>query len=189
MGGRETALWVVSAGWLAAVLGGFWFWERADGTPGAIGPAVAGPDEPGLGRWRVTAFLHPHCPCSRATLRELAELVAAAPAVAARVVFVRPADCPDGWERGEAWELAARIPGAELTCDATGAQARRFGAETSGQVVLTDPGGMVVFRGGITQARGRTGDSTGRRAVLAWVNTGAGAATAPVYGCRLFTPE
>jgi hypothetical protein len=115
--------------------------------------------------------------------------VSAAPDLSVRVVFVRPAGCPDGWERGGGWELAAGVPGAELACDTTGDEARRFGAETSGHAVLTDPAGAVVFRGGLTPARGRTGESPGRQAVLAWVNSGGGAETAPVFGCPLFTPD
>jgi hypothetical protein len=85
------------------------------------------------------------------------------------------------------WESATRIAGAEVVCDPTGEEARRSGAETSGQAVLTDPTGRVVFRGGLTRARGRTGPSAGCRAVSEWVASGSGADSAPVYGCPLFS--
>lgn len=189
MAGRETAIWVTGFGWLALVTGGFWLWERYDGTPGTVGARAVAADVATTGRWRLTVFAHPRCPCTRATLREAAELATAATDVSVRVLFVRPAGGPDGWERGEAWELATRIPGAEVACDATGAEARRFGAETSGQAVLTDPTGRAVFRGGLTQARGRTGASAGRRAVLAWVRGENAAPDAPVFGCPLFAPD
>jgi hypothetical protein len=140
------------------------------------------------GRWRLTVFAHAHCPCSRATLRELDGLARAEPDLSTRVVFVRPPDCPAGWERGEAWDAATRIPGAEVACDPDGAAAQKLGAETSGHAVLTDPTGRVVFRGGLTPARGRTGGSEGRNAVMAWVSGGTGAAVAPVFGCPLFAP-
>ena len=188
MVGRETTIWLMGFGWLALVLGGFWLWERYDSTPGAAGGQAAAADAAVPGRWRLTVFAHPRCPCTRATLREAAEIATAAPQLSVRVLFVCPTDGPTGWERGEAWELATCIPGAEVGCDATGADARRCGAETSGQAVLCDPAGRVVFRGGLTQARGRTGESAGRRAVLAWVRGTSGAAGAPVFGCPLFTP-
>lgn len=182
---REAAVWVAGCVWLAAALCGFAVWERYDATPGAAGAAPA--DLPAArGRWALTVVVHPHCPCGRATLRELAELAAAAPDLAVRVLVVRPGGTPDGWERGEAWELAARVPGAEVECDVNGDEARRLGTETSGAAVLADPSGRVVFRGGLTAARGRVGASAGRSAVLAWVEGGVGAAEAPVFGCPLF---
>ncbi|HUR53184.1 MAG TPA: hypothetical protein VMZ71_03580 [Gemmataceae bacterium] len=76
----------------------------------------------------------------------------------------------------------------EVECDRDGATARKFGAETSGHAVLTDPTGRVVFRGGLTQARGRTGASEGRNAVTVWVSGGVGATVTPVFGCPLFAP-
>ena len=173
--------------WLATVGCGFWLWERYDTTPGlSPGPASAPvPDEPSRRRWQLTLFGHPHCPCFRASLRELADVTRAVPEVSARVVFVCPPGTGDGWERGDAWDAAARLPAVEVRGDA-GAEARRLGAATSGTAVLTDPTGRTVFRGGLTPARGRTGESAGPRAVLAWVSAGDGAPTAPVFGCPLF---
>jgi hypothetical protein len=187
MGTREATVWVAGAAWLAAVLGGFWAWERYDTTPGGAG-ARAAPESGPAADWRLTVFAHPRCPCTRATLHAVAELASAGMPLSVRVVFVRPADRPEGWERGESWETAGRIAGVDLACDPAGAEARRFGAETSGHAVLTDPTGRVVFRGGLTRARGRTGESAGRRAVAEWVGTGSGVGSAPVYGCPLFAP-
>ncbi|MDB5313248.1 MAG: hypothetical protein JWO38_7450 [Gemmataceae bacterium] len=186
--GRETAVWALGFIWIAAVAGGFWVWERYDVTAGGVRlpPAVAA--DPAPGRWQLTLLAHPRCPCTRATLGELAEVLREAPGLSARVVFVRPAETADGWERGESWDVASWIPGVEVATDPDGAEARRYGAETSGQAVLSDPTGRVVFRGGLTKTRGLTGESPGRRAVLAWVEGGAGPAGAPVFGCALFAP-
>jgi hypothetical protein len=185
---REPALRVVGVAWFGAVLIGFGLWERYDTTPGGVGdPRASG--APPDARWRLAVFAHPRCPCTRATLCELSELAAAAPELAVRVSFVRPAGSPDGWERGELWDAAARLPGVAVGADADGVEARRMGAETSGQAVLIHPAGRVVFRGGLTPARGRTGASPGRAAVAAWLETEVGPAAAPVYGCPLFTPR
>ena len=188
--GRETGVcWGLAFGWVTLVAGGFWLWERYDTTPGAVSETVVAVDETHSNCWRVTVFAHPRCPCTRATLRELAELLSAAPDLAARVMFVRPASAPGGWEKGESWDTATRIPGVDVACDTGGTEARRFGAETSGQVVLTDPTGRVAFRGGLTRARGRTGESAGRRAVLNWVMGRTGATTTLVFGCPLFAVD
>ncbi|MBP3960459.1 hypothetical protein J8F10_34975 [Gemmata sp. G18] len=185
---REIAVWLIGLVWLSAIAGGFWLWERYDATPGTVGAQTAAPDESAPGGWCLTVFAHPRCPCTRATLGETAELVRAAPELSVRVLFVRPPDAPDGWEHGESWDLAARIPRTEVALDEAGAGAHRFGAETSGQAVLTDPAGRIVFRGGLTAARGRAGESAGRRAVLDWMSGHLAPARAPVFGCPLLTP-
>ena len=178
-----------AAVWLAAALGGFWLWERYDATPGPQGGSAAATAQAATGGWRLTLFAHPHCPCTRTSLREMTEIPRDAPALSVRVVFVRPAGAPEEWERGDSWEAAGRMPGAEVARDVDGTEAKRLGAKTSGLAVLSDPGGRIVFRGGLTSGRGRGGDSVGRRAVLSWLRTGRGDPTAPVFGCPLFTPD
>jgi hypothetical protein len=73
--------------------------------------------------------------------------------------------------------------------DHDGVEARRFGAATSGQVILYDARGTLLFSGGITPARGHSGDSTGRDAILALLIDGSSEASeTPVFGCSLFDP-
>jgi hypothetical protein len=182
---REAVWWLIGIGWLAGIIGGLSAWERYDTTAGTAGQTQTA-NEADCGRWQLTVFVHPHCPCARATVGELAELLRLAPALSVRVVFVRPTGVPTGWERGELWDAAARLTGVELICDPDGAEARRVGAETSGHAVLANPAGRPVFRGGLTRARGREGENVGRRAVLDWFQGHAGAAEAPVFGCPLF---
>jgi hypothetical protein len=186
---RDATVRVVVVAWLSIIAVGVWLWERYDTTPGSRGASTSPNAEPTDERWRLTVFAHPRCPCTRATVRELAEIVRAAPRLSVRVLFVRPTGTRDDWEHGDAWCMATQIHGAEVACDADGAEARRSGSETSGFAVLSDPTGRDVFRGGLTQARGRTGESSGRRAVLAWIESGTGAPTAPVYGCPLLTSD
>jgi hypothetical protein len=183
---REAVWWLVGLAWLAAVAGGVWAWERYDATAGPDGPAA--PTTPASARWQLTVFVHPHCPCARATLTELAEVRREVPDLLIGVVFVCPPGTPAGWERGRLWDAAARLPDVELRVD-PGTEARRLGAETSGLAVVATPDGRVVFRGGLTRARGREGDSAGRRAVLDWVHGGSGPAAAPVFGCPLFASD
>jgi hypothetical protein len=75
------------------------------------------------------------------------------------VLFLRPNGVPEAWERTGLWRLAERIPGVTPLSDLGGAEAQRFRAETSGQTLPFAPNGRVVFRGGITGARGQTGSN------------------------------
>lgn len=183
----DLRIWIVASIWLCTIAAGFWLMERYDTTPGLVDANPVAPEEQPRDRWQLTFFAHPRCPCLRTTLHELDELARTAPALSVRILFVRPPGAGDGWERSDFWEKAAKISGAEVGCDVDGIEARRLGAATSGLAVLMDLNGHVVFRGGLTNARGRAGESTGRRAILTWLESGNGVPTTPVFGCPLFS--
>ncbi len=182
----------VTAVWAGACVAGLAWLGRYSGTAGAGAPATDWPAasalvRPATGDALVVVF-HPKCPCSRATVANLAVLMAHCPAgsVRATALFVRPAGMPLGWEQTDLWTSAAAIPGVTCLTDAGGVEAARFGAVTSGQALLFDPAGRLRFRGGITPGRGHAGDSGGADAVLAVVRGEAPAAEqAPVFGCPL----
>lgn len=124
-------------------------------------------------------------------MEELARIVARRPGRAVAVVlFLRPEGFAQGWERTDLWRAAEAIPGVTALADPGGVEARRFGARTSGQVTLSGPDGRLIFRGGITGARGHAGDNDGADALLALLALLAGAAPgvarAPTFGCPLF---
>jgi hypothetical protein len=186
--GRSWALALLVALWLVVVLSGFWALESYKARPGPSGEARAGA-APATGRPRLIFFAHPHCPCTRASLAEIGEIVSRPHGTGLEVVFVRPEGTADGWERGPLWEAAGRLPGASVRCDPGGAEARRLGAATSGHVVLLDAAGRVLFSGGVTRSRGHPGDSPGRRALLDRLSGAAKETWAgPVFGCPLFSP-
>ena len=135
----------------------------------------------------LVMFLHPHCACSRASVGELARLMAHAQGRArVYVLLSRPSDTEPGAERTDLWHSAAEIPGVEVLSDDNDVQSAAFGAAVSGQTLLYDPQGHLIFSGGITAARGHSGDNAGSSAVLALL-TGAVPAvtTTPVFGCFL----
>ena len=159
--------------------------------------AVASQDAPGPARWpagsalerepgrgTVLCFVHPRCPCTRATLRELERVLSHAPRAAVRVVF---RDDPGGDVTTAAtWEMAARVPGARRVRDPGGVEARRFGASTSGLVLLFDAGGALRFRGGVTPGRGHEGDNEGAAALdRAMRGASESSLRARVFGCDL----
>jgi hypothetical protein len=133
-------------------------------------------------------FGHPKCPCTRATLGELSLLIArCSKKVAATVIFTKPADVGDNWVDTDLWRSAEAIPGVTVLRDDSGVEARRFGAVTSGEVMLYARDGKLLFHGGITDARGHAGDNEGRTAIaLLLEGKPCNARTTHVFGCRLF---
>jgi hypothetical protein len=190
---RSLILALLVTAWAATVGGGVWFLWTYASRPGPSGIAAVGwPRESALGidpiRPTLVMFAHPQCPCSRASLYELDTLLArAAIRPTTKVVFVRPVGMDPGWERKGLWPSAAAIPGVEVVADPGGAEARRFGVQTSGHVLLFGPDGVRLFSGGITSARGHAGDNQGLSNVLDRLRDASlPAATTPVFGCLLF---
>jgi hypothetical protein len=135
----------------------------------------------------LVMFAHPHCPCTRASMAELERILAKSPeSVKPWIVFYKPADADDSWEKTDLCRWAERIPGAQIVFDPDAAEARRFAASTSGEVVVYNTDGQLQFNGGITASRGHEGDSAGKSAVLEMLNHGStGYQATPVYGCSI----
>jgi hypothetical protein len=138
-------------------------------------------------RATLVLFAHPQCPCTRASLAELARLMARFDdQVGANVVFLRPADVGAEWDSSDLWKRASAIPGVTIVRDDDGVEAARFRASTSGATVLYDARGRLLFSGGLTSARGHEGDSAGLQRIRSLIRTGkADRSDAPVYGCSL----
>lgn len=167
--------------WLVVLVGGVGLLAAHQFDPGASGTAPHQWPEPApAGRFRVVMFVHPHCPCTPAALRNFAALVKSARCEAViYVVADEPAHTPNG-------RAAAQVAGAECRADLDGFAARRFGAMTSGHVFLCAPDGRLTFEGGITEGRGHEGDNPALRAVIARLTgTEDALASFPVFGCPL----
>jgi hypothetical protein len=179
--------------WLAAVSVGLWVLWGYENTPGVSAkPPAVWPADSRIQRARDRATLviiaHPHCPCTRATVGELAAIMAHAQGrLNAYVLFLKPAGFSEDWERTDLWHSAASIPGVSVMEDDGGAEARRFNSSTSGQTILYDREGRLLFSGGITASRGHSGDNAGRSAIVSLVNEGtADRSETLVFGCPLF---
>jgi hypothetical protein len=142
------------------------------------------------GRATLMMIAHPHCPCTRTSLGELARIMARCfGRVDAQVVFVRPPGLDERWVESDLWRAAEAIPGVRAVRDDDCAEAHRFDAHTSGQVLLYDAHGDLKFSGGITDIRGHAGDNAGHNAVVALLERGTSdAANTLVYGCPLDAP-
>jgi len=179
--------------WLLAAGAGLWFVSEYENTPGiAASPTVQFPAGSQLkrlpGRPTLVMLVHPHCPCTRASMGELELLMAQTQGhVTTYVLFLKPAGFTDDWEKTNLWQTASEIPGVRVTQDKDGREAEFFKAATSGQTFLYDADGQLLFRGGITSARGHSGDNAGRSAIVALLNDGEAEQTeTAVYGCPLF---
>jgi hypothetical protein len=178
--------------WLLAASAGAWGLLKYENTPGTADEAPSQwPSESRVvrqvGRPTLLMFMHPHCPCSRASLGELNRLLARCEGtIATRVLFVQPKGVADDWTETTLRKSAETIPGVDVQLDPEGKEARRFGAESSGYVVLYNTQGQLLFSGGITAARGHAGDNAGENTIIALLN---GQKTnlkhTSVFGCSL----
>ena len=182
--------------WLAVVVTGLTVLARYDRTPGvAAQPQARWPAGSQLARDEerptLVMLAHPRCTCTRASVAELAELMARVrQRPRAYIVFIKPESMPDGWEQSDLWAAAHAIADVTVVRDERGLEAQLFGAETSGQTFLYDADGRLLFSGGTTGARGHQGDNPGRAALVALINReGAAGSSTPVFGCSLFAPN
>jgi hypothetical protein len=136
----------------------------------------------------LVMLAHPRCPCTRASIAELARLAASVgrEGMIGYVLFYRAEDADAAWAETDLWNSAAAIPGIRVEPDVGGRLAEAFGAVTSGQVVLYDAAGRLVFSGGITGARGHEGDNRGRDAIEHFFERGLVLeSTTAVFGCEV----
>ena len=157
------------------------------GTPPGRWPASSHLER-ATSRATLVMLVHPGCPCSRASIEELDRVMARCQGlVSAHILFFKPREFPAAWVRTDLWRSAAAIPGVHVEEDDDGVEAGLFGAATSGQVVLYDAKGSLLFTGGITVARGHSGDNEGEGAIVALLTGKAGGSPAPtpVFGCSL----
>ncbi len=138
-------------------------------------------------RSTLVVFLHPRCPCSRATLRELERLLVRREELRTVIVMLRPEQCAAGWEQGILWDWSQSLSGVHVQVDRGGAEAQRFGVATSGHACLYDNDGRLQFSGGITPARGHEGENRGITALKQHLAGHVAEATNAVFGCPLFS--
>lgn len=147
--------------WTSVVCAGVYEMTSYDVGAGAVSPApIAWPADsaivPAPHGVTVVMFAVPGCPCTRASQHELDEIMRDAPATTRFIVTS---------DRGEA---------------------RRFGARTSGFVVVYDAVGALRFSGGITVTRGHIGHNLGHVLVDELVHgLRNGTFQTPVFGCSL----
>ena len=192
----QSAIIAVSALlWLGIIGFGYQRVWAYSATAGAAAEAPAQwpagiPFERNLSGPTVVMLAHPHCPCTRASLTELSYLMGRYSAARAYVDFLRPDGFDQEWVETSIWRSAASIPGTTAVADDNGVEAARFGARTSGQVIVYDRGGKQVFSGGLTPSRGHLGPNQGRTYMTAILSgKKVEGAESLVFGCELQDPK
>lgn len=199
------ARWFVGAliaVWFFVVAGGWWSAKRYEfsvNAPLSHGIVTSWPAESALVRSdrrpTLLLFLHPKCPCSRATMNELSRLLAATnatKAIAPRLLVVAtvPTAANDAWWDTDTVAQSKQIGQSTLFVDRGGREAARFGATTSGTVMLFDESGRRRYAGGITVSRGHEGPNAGSDCLVDLLGGKAGRTSdLPVFGCRLCLPD
>lgn len=145
------------------------------------------PFQPSGHFYHLVMTAHPHCPCTRASVSELARIMAQTQGkLKAYVLFQKPEGFPESWVKTDLWKNTEKIPGVKVMVDAQGKQARVLGATTSGQTFLYDEHGKLMFHGGITGSRGHEGDNAGHSTVVALVHgQKSDIDDTPFFGCLL----
>src|SRR5207245_1160620 len=133
------------------VAGGFGLLHRYEATPGpvTIAPSswpASSRIKPATDRPTLLLFAHPQCPCTRATIDELAQVMCRGRGkVAAHVLFYKPTLSTSTWEESDIWQAASLIPGVGVSIDLDGVEAARFSAHTSGHALLFSREGKLLF--------------------------------------------
>ena len=178
--------------WALAVCAGILFLTHYSNKPGKAASAPEmwpansalklAQDKPSL-----LVLLHPQCSCSRATLRELERMMArVSNQVDTRLLFYESSTMDSAWVKGDLWDIGRAIPDVRLVRDVDGQLTKAFGAYTSGQTLLYDTSGALLFRGGITPARGHEGDNAGKQALLSILKErNILDNESPVFGCSI----
>ncbi|RYG24453.1 hypothetical protein EON82_10695 [bacterium] len=177
--------------WGSLIALGFGYAWRYEATQGVSAAAKAWPERSGLklGDTQTTLvlFAHPNCPCTLVSVNQLGDLLGKMPQ-RPRVycVIVQAPGLSEDLSKSSVAAAARKIDGATSVVDRSGAEAKRFGAATSGQVFAFNPEGKELFRGGVTAARGHYGPNDGIDALSAVLSaTSPKISSTPVYGCSL----
>ncbi|MDR3612449.1 MAG: hypothetical protein P4L53_02720 [Candidatus Obscuribacterales bacterium] len=140
------------------------------------------------GKFTIVAFLHPQCPCSKASVGELEELMQhSSDDATAYALFLKPTGCSEKFAKSDLFEQTSKINGVHALVDEDGREAGIFGSKTSGQMMIYNPEGRLVFSGGITSSRGHFGDNLGLDTALQSIGKKRNTfECTDVYGCPLF---
>ena len=181
--------------WALLIAAGMSVTGRYDNTPGPARP-VASSWPPGTsltlspGHLTLLVFVHPECSCTAATLTEIEGLLARhRRTLDVTLIAIIPPARIEQWEHSRLLQRAAAIPGLRVFYDYGSVEAERFGALTSGYSLAYSSSGKLRFAGGLTQARGQTGNNLGIETLDQLAeNLLPSRNRNPVFGCELRNP-
>ncbi|MGC3972620.1 MAG: hypothetical protein QM775_36330 [Pirellulales bacterium] len=140
--------------WGLLVIAGMAMLTAYANEPGATGepPQRSRSANPGLQetshKFQLSMFVHPRCPCSRASVRELARILSRGSSnVDATIYLYRPGRETDDWTAGDLRASAEQIPGLHVQTDPDGRRAAEMGvAHLRRRTDLRCGGGVALPR-------------------------------------------
>jgi len=178
--------------WFAAAVFGISSLHKYSSTPA--------PSDPPRGNWPLASaivpcstkstfviFLHPHCPCSRASVAAMNEIMNTFPNSAEfHAVFVRPAGVNADWLQSDLYQACKGNDRLVTSIDDNGVEAVKFGAKASGQTYIYDANHQLAFSGGLTSGRGMEEKGEERKMVAsALIKRQNSPLHSPTFGCAL----
>ncbi len=130
----------------------------------------------------LVLFLHPHCPCSFATVNELKRVLARTD-VDLSVVFI-DLDKSYDLSRQELFKQVSQIKAAKIIIDKNNVMTKAFKVYTSGTILAYNKDGGLIFQGGITAGRGEEGDNLAKNKLVQSLKCQK-MSQAQVFGCSL----
>lgn len=134
-------------------------------------------------------FVHPKCPCTRASISELEKIFSYSKSkLKVTVVFSKPTGAEENWEQDFLWSQVKGNGDFHIYLDHGNTEAKLFGVNTSGEVVLYNEKRGLIFKGGITASRGHEGDNLGQLSIISYLKSG----NIPVkrtetFGCQIYS--
>ncbi len=137
---------------------------------------------------KILLFVHPRCPNTIATVRQLRNILLHDKyEVSVRMIVICPPGCSESWFETPLLEEARRIEDLEVILDYGGVLSKRYGALTSGMLLVYNERNNLVFQGGITPTLGHEGECSGKRSLeQSLTGKTPDEKHAAVFGCPLF---
>lgn len=185
--------------WLAGLVAAIGAMSAYKATPGAAVPQYIENWPTGSRLVRDSAtptlimFAHPYCECTKASLTELRELMPRLEGKVRSYILFAKSEGEPAAPRSENRILAESIRGVTILDDEAAREADRFGATTSGQIMLYDTGGRILFSGGIAPLPHYSGESPMIHSLVAAIESTSGGGPMgarvqmpnAVFGCAL----
>lgn len=179
--------------WLSVSIAGMVYLARYENTPAEsnVSHPSAFPAEsliqPDGENPLLIFFVHPKCPCTRASLNEFKRLMTDLDGkLQIYFVFMKPLDADENWTKTDLRASAEALPNVRVLIDENERETTLFNAQTSGLILLYDRKGNLKYNGGITSSRGHEGDNAARQAIYNIIKFDSDEnSKMPVFGCPL----
>ncbi len=135
----------------------------------------------------IVFFYHPHCPCTRATIRNIERALTNCLCNPRIIAFAFiPEGKSESWIESDTTRKLRTFKGTQVYPDQAGLITRKFRVVTSGHILVYDRDKQLVFSGGVTSSRGHEGTCNAIEAFLHAANGEVHSSIEyPAFGCSI----